>query len=414
VPRRARESLAKLLADLSLVTLRGVLEKEGARAWIVGGALRDLVLSRDVAEVDLAVDGDAGRIARRMEAQGRGRAVLLSGDKSPRVFRVAGRGRILDLAEIEGGSIEADLSRRDFTANALALHLASGELLDPFGGLADLDSKRLRLVAEKNLGDDPLRALRAARLLATHGLTPDRTTTAACRRAAPAIARVSRERVQAELEKLLAAPRAVRALAWVAGAGLFGPSFGVSLSPRRARAVARALAPLDSPAVARLPGARRQRLRFALLARRLGFDGAEAAAWLRRLRSSNEQASGVGRLIALADRARQRPTGDDVWRWLLAAGEDASDALRLLQASDPASRPIARRLLPLARRRREVPDVRGADVLEWLGIEPGPEVGKLLEAVRVEALAGRIGTIEQARSWIRRRRGSESAPRRVR
>ena len=412
MPRRARESVAKLLADPSLAALRSVLAEEGARAWIVGGALRDLVLSREVGEVDLAVEGDAGRIARRMEALGRGRAVLLSGDRSPRVFRVAGRSRILDLAEIEGGSIEADLSRRDFTANAVALGLESGELVDPFGGLADLESRRLRLVAEENLRDDPLRALRAARLLATHGLTPDREATGASRRAAPAIARVSRERVQAEIEKLLAAPRAVPAFAWAASAGLLGPSFGVPLSVRRARAVVRALEPFDSPAVARLPAGRRQRLRLALLARRLGFDAAEAGTWLRRLRSSNEQAGAVGRLIALADRAGRRPAGDDAWRWLLAAGGDAADALRLMEASDPRSRPVSRRLLALDRRRREIPDVRGADVLEWLGVPPGPEVGRLLDAVRVEALAGRVGTVGEARRWLRRQKPVEGVPKR--
>jgi tRNA nucleotidyltransferase (CCA-adding enzyme) len=414
VPRHAREPLAKLLADPALAALRDVLAEEGARAWIVGGALRDLVLRREVAEVDLAVDGDAEKIARRMESLRRGRAVLLSGDRSPRVFRVAGRGRTLDLAEIEGGSIDADLSRRDFTANSVAVDLASGELLDPFGGLADLASKRLRLVAEKNLADDPLRALRAARLSATHGLTPDRETSRACRRAAPAIARVARERVQAELDKLLGARRAVPALTWAAGAGLFEPALGLPLSPRRARAVARALAPLDSPSAGRLPADRRRRLRLALLAHRLKIGRAEAATWLRRLRSSNEEASAVARLLALADRARERPKGDDVWRFLLEAGEGASDALLLLQASDPGSRPIARRLRTLARRRRAIPSVSGADVLEWLDIPPGPEVGRFLEAVRVEALAGRIRTKGEARDWLRGRKAAGLAQPRVR
>lgn len=414
LPRRARDPLAKLVADPALVALRAVLAEEGARAWIVGGALRDLVLRREVAEVDLAVDGDAEKIAKRMESLGCGRAVLLSGERSPRVFRVAGRGRMLDLAEIEGGSIDADLSRRDFTANSVAVDLASGELLDPFGGLADLASKRLRRVAEKNLADDPLRALRAARLLATHGLTPDRETSRACRRAAPAIARVARERVQAELDKLLGARRAVPALSWAAGAGLLEPALGLPLSLGRARAVARALAPLDSPTAARLPADRRRRLRLALLARRLKIGRAEAGPWLRRLRSRNEDASAVARLLALADQAKRRPKGDDVWRFLLEAGEEVSDALLLLQASDPRSRPVARRLRILSRRRRAIPSVRGADVLEWLDIPPGPEVGKLLEAVRVEALAGRISTIGEARDWLRGRKGAGRAPTRVR
>jgi hypothetical protein len=103
-----------------------------------------------------------------------------------------------------------------------------------------------------------------------------------------------------------------------------------------------------------------------------------------------------------------------VWRFLLEAGEGASDALLLLQASDPGSRPIARRLRTLARRRRAIPSVSGADVLEWLDIPPGPEVGRFLEAVRVEALAGRIRTIGEARDWLRGRKAARRPETRVR
>jgi tRNA nucleotidyltransferase/poly(A) polymerase len=410
VTPRVREALAELLADPVVRALRGALRAEGARAWIVGGAVRDLVLRREVTELDLAVDGDAGEIAARLEALGFGRAFLLSGEKRPRVYRVGGGGRILDLAEIEGDSIGADLARRDFTANAVAVDLASGALLDPHGGLAALAANRLSLVKEKNLQDDPLRALRAARLLATHGLAPDRETSRASRRAAPALARVARERVQAELDKLFAAPRAVPALSWAGGVGLLGPALGLPLSAGRARSAARSLAPLDTPASRRLPPSRRRRLRLALLARTAGIGSEAAARWLRRLRWPGEDAAAVGRLLALADRANERPDGDDAWRWLLDAGDDASDALLLLVASEPRLRPDARRLAAIARRRRRVPVVRGADVLEWLGIPPGPEVGKLLEAVRVEALAGRVRTVEEAREWLRRWNAEKRAP----
>ncbi len=411
VPRIARARLAKLLADPPLAALRSVVTRVGARAWIVGGALRDLVLRREVTEVDLAVDGDVEKIARRMETLGWGRAVLISGERTARVVRIAGRSRMLDLAEIEGGSIEADLSRRDFTANSVAVDLCSGALLDPFDGLADVASKRLRLVAEKNFVDDPLRALRAARFLATHGLTPDGATSRASRQIAPQIARVARERVQQELDKLLGAERAVPALTWAAGAGLFEPSFGVAISPRRSRAVARALAPLDSPTAVRLPADRRRRLRLALLASRLGLGKTQVGPWLRRLRWGNEEASAVIRLLALAEQAKRRPRGDEVWRFLLEARDDAADALFLLEAGDPRSRPFARRLRALAGRRRTIPSVRGADVLAWLDIFPGPEVGKLLEAVRIEALAGRIRTTGEARDWLQRRKATGSATR---
>jgi tRNA nucleotidyltransferase/poly(A) polymerase len=389
------------VAEPDLVALDRIAASRGERVWIVGGALRDALLLRDVAEIDVAVKGDAGALAREMESTGRGRAVLLSGERKPRVFRVAGRGRILDVAELGGGSIEADLARRDFTANAMAVEIRSGALIDPCGGIADLSLRRLRMVSAKNLHDDPLRPLRAARLFATHDLRPDRATSRASRLAAPALARVPGERVQAELAKLLEAPRPARALSWAAATGLLGPAFGVSIPDSRWRRIARAAAALDSSAVMRLPLDRRRRLRLAFLFGRLGLSARETAAALRRLRWGSAEAVEVSRLLDLAMAAPDAARGGNaVWRWILEAGELADDALRLLPLLRPRARPAARRLRARLARRGPLPDVRGADVLEWLGIAPGREVGRLLDAVRVEALAGRVSTREDAREWL--------------
>jgi tRNA nucleotidyltransferase/poly(A) polymerase len=387
------------VAEPDLVALDRIAASRGERVWIVGGALRDALLLRDVAEIDVAVKGDAGALAREMESTGRGRAVLLSGERKPRVFRVAGRGRILDVAELGGGSIEADLARRDFTANAMAVEIRSGALIDPCGGIADLSLRRLRMVSAKNLHDDPLRPLRAARLFATHDLRPDRATSRASRLAAPALARVPGERVQAELAKLLEAPRPARALSWAAATGLLGPAFGVSIPDPRWRRIARAAAALDSSAG--LPLDRRRRLRLAFLFGRLGLTARETAAALRRLRWGSAEAVEVSRLLDLAMAAPDAARGGNaVWRWILEAGELADDALRLLPLLRPRARPAARRLRARLARRGPLPDVRGADVLEWLGIAPGREVGRLLDAVRVEALAGRVSTREDAREWL--------------
>ena len=172
------------------------------------------MLGRGVPEVDAAVSGDAERIANAMESAGFGRAVVLS-RAAPRVFRLAGR-RELDLAEIEGASIDEDLKRRDFTVNAMAFDLAERRWLDPFGGLEDLSARRLREVAPGNLAEDPLRVLRAARFIATHGLTPDANTSDNGRRVAPALAGVAPERLRAEWMKMFEAGRVVPALRWAA------------------------------------------------------------------------------------------------------------------------------------------------------------------------------------------------------
>jgi tRNA nucleotidyltransferase/poly(A) polymerase len=406
VRRRLRAAVAKLAKDTDLAELGRIVARRGGRVWIVGGALRDLALGRDAPEVDVAVDGDARAIAEEMESRGHGRAVFLSGDRKPRVFRVAGRRRTLDVAEIEGGSIEADLARRDFTVNAAAVDLASRRLLDPHGGLADAARRRLRMVSGANLFDDPLRSLRAARLMATHGLVADRETSRACRAAADGLGRVAQERVQAELGKLLEAPRASPALSWAASNGLLRPATKIELPDARWRAIARASALFDAPSVARLPPERRLRLRLAFLAGRAGLSPADTARWLRSARWGSSEAGEVTKLQELAESARRVQAGEDVWRWLLAAGDRAADALTLLGALHPRARPIVRRLRNRVARRRPIPDVRGADVIEWAGVAPGPEVGRLLELIRIEALAGRIRSREDARNWLSRERQS--------
>ena len=374
--------------------------------WIVGGALRDLALGRRVAEVDLAVDGDARAIAEAMEALGRGRAVHLSGDRSPLVYRIAGRRRILDVAEIEGGSIETDLARRDFTANAIAGELPAGELLDPYGGLVDLSLGRLRMVSEKNLRDDPLRPLRAARLLATHLLVPDRETSRACRAAAGALDRVARERVQAELARLLEAPRAAPALSWMAANELCAPAFAIAIPRAAWMRIARGVSAVDERAGRRLAPERLRRVRLAFIARRAGLSARDTSGWLRRGRWGRDDAEKVSQLVDLVDSAARSDGGEDDWRWMLRAADQAADALRLLEILRPGSRRAVRRLRARVARRRPIPRVGGADVLEWMRIEPGPEVGRWLEALRIEALAGRIRSRADAKRWLSSRRNA--------
>ena len=141
------------------------------------------------------------------------------------------QGEILDLAEFRAPTLEGDLAGRDFTLNALAVSLNAilgqgpPELIDPGGGLEDLARGRLRMVAEKNFHDDPLRLLRAYRFAATHGfqLTPE--TAAAIRRTAPEFSRVAGERVHQELFLLLAAAAAAPVLGEMDAAGLLGQVF---------------------------------------------------------------------------------------------------------------------------------------------------------------------------------------------
>ena len=110
-----------------------------------------------------------------------------------------------------GDSIEVDLSRRDFTVNAMALRLPDLELVDPYDGLADLAAHRLRtpLAPEISFGDDPLRMLRAARFIAGFGLEPAPEITAAVKVMHDRLSIVSAERIRDELDKLVVGRQAL-------------------------------------------------------------------------------------------------------------------------------------------------------------------------------------------------------------
>jgi tRNA nucleotidyltransferase/poly(A) polymerase len=374
----------------------------------VGGAARDLQLHRDVREVDAAVSGDVERLARAMESEGLGRAVSIS-PAAPRVFRVAGK-RELDLAEIEGASIEEDLKRRDFTVNAMAFDLTARKWLDPFGGLADLSAGRLRQLAPSNLAEDPLRVLRAARFIATHGLRPDAETSRSCRRVAPALAEVAPERLRAEWIKILEARHVAPSLSWAARVSALGPALG--LSPAQARRLARSGKLLDAPALVRRDAESRRRLRLALLCARIGLRrGSRAAAWLAARRYGRSEAGDVGRLLWLVESAAAADSPGEQWAWVRDSGAMASEALLLFRLLIPGRSDRAR---VLTRRvhsaRRRGPAVSGNDVLAWLKIPPGPAVGRLLARMEIEKLRGAVRTRRQARAWLLGVRGTARSP----
>lgn len=360
--------------------------------------MRDALSRRPVLDTDATLSAGLDRIARALEAAGMGRAVPLS-ESNPRAIRIAGR-RTLDLIQAEGGSIERDLARRDFTVNALALDLSTGALLDPHGGREDLRRGRLRLLSEENLAEDPLRTLRAARFIATHGLRPDGATERACRSHAAGLSAAAPERVMVELRRILEAPRSVPALRWAARNGVLGPALGIPLDLRAASRLSRRLAALDSPAVRRETPEARGLLRLASLSAAFALSPGAAGGWLRALRQSRDLAGEIARLRELAEAARRARGDDAAWTWVRDAGARWRNALLLLRILHSGSGPVARRLSRRARRARRRPRIRGADVLAWTGVPPGPRVGDLLARMEVEVLRGRVRTRAAARQWL--------------
>jgi putative nucleotidyltransferase with HDIG domain len=206
----------------ALTMLRRVAALRPAPVWLVGGGVRDLLLGRPLKDLDLACKG-AKELASLCARELGGTLVPL--DPKEGIYRVAlpGGGKApeqLDFAELQGGSIEADLARRDFTCNAAALpvtpRLAAApkpaEFLDPRGGLADLERGVLRCEEERLFAEDPLRLLRAFRLAAQLGLRIDEATLKMIKRRRQDARQPSPERVRAELAALLDAPGAAARL----------------------------------------------------------------------------------------------------------------------------------------------------------------------------------------------------------
>lgn len=183
-----------------------------AEAWIVGGAVRDAALGREVTDLDLAIANGEEEAAKAIAGLGGGHCFQLS--ERFATWRAAARDGSwqADVAALRGGSIEADLAERDFTLNAAAVPLAGGEPIDPHHGLADLEAGTLRAVSARAFTEDPLRLMRAARIGATLGLSIDSGTLELARDSAGLAAEPAAERILAELRALLGGPAPLRGL----------------------------------------------------------------------------------------------------------------------------------------------------------------------------------------------------------
>ncbi len=193
--------------------------------YLVGGAVRDLLLNHRVHDLDFVVPGRAIPLARKV-------ANALGGDFYPLdAERDAGRVLLpdgqaaLDFVAMQGTTLEEDLAGRDFTINAMALSLHDASLRDPLGGAADLRAKRLRMTGSLAFAHDPVRILRAVRMAAVFGLQIEPETRAALRAAVPQLSQVSPERIRDEVFRLLLAPKPATSLRSLDLLGALSPLF---------------------------------------------------------------------------------------------------------------------------------------------------------------------------------------------
>ena len=457
-----RDDPARSAVATPLEAARGALADR--EAWLVGGAVRDRLLGRATDDVDVALDGDPREAARTIARATGGTAFELSGAFG--AWRVVGRGHAwhVDLVTLQG-DIDADLANRDFTINAMAERLQGGELLDPHGGRADLAARRVRMVAPTAFADDPLRTLRAVRLVVELDLELDPATAAAVATHARWIDAVAPERVFGELKRIVTAPAARHGIELMDAHGLieavlpelaalrgveqnpfhhadvYGHTLEVldavaALESNRAFLGDRAADLLAEPLADELTHA--GAMRFAALLHDaakpqtrdvqadgrvtfIGHDraGAELARdVLRRLRASQRTIDYVAALtlhhLRLGFLVHERPLDRRaVWRYLVATAPWTDDVTIFTVADRLATRgrnaeeaitahvELARDMLAVEPAPAE-PLIRGDDLARELGIEPGPRLGELLAQLEEDRFAGAISTREEA---IARARG---------
>jgi putative nucleotidyltransferase with HDIG domain len=436
---------------------------------VVGGALRDELLGREVTDIDIAVDGDPAAAARAKAAELRGPVFRLS--EAFGAWRVVDRksGRVYDFAPLQGATIEEDLAKRDFTVNAMARSSEGGELIDPLGGRADIESRTLRVLGPQAYENDPLRPLRLARFAAELGFTPDPETERLTAAAAPRVGEASGERVFAELRRLVLAPGAVEGLALADRLGLlnavlpelsdlhdveqshyhhkdvWGHTLEVleRLIELEAGAEGELREVLDEPLADELT--RGEALRLGALLHDIGkpatadvredgrvtFLGHDRLGQqmvrqiCRRLRTSDRLSRFVEGLtrhhLVLGFLVHERPLDRRAVYRYLKRTEPVEVEVTLLSCADrlatrgknaeratSAHLELAEELMPAALEwRRNGPPrlpLRGDELAAEVGIEPGPELGRVLAELEEAAYAGEISGREDAVELARRLR----------
>jgi poly(A) polymerase len=404
----------------------------GKRVYLVGGIVRDLLLGREVSEPDFDFTTDARPDETKALLAGFADAVWDQGERfgtigakvGDRIFEITthraeayrpdSRKPVVEFSD----AIEADLSRRDFTVNAMALALPDPELVDPFGGAEDLASGTLRTPSgpEVSFSDDPLRMMRAARFIAGYGLAPEEGLVDAVVAMRDRIEIVAAERIRDELDKLLVVDDPSAGLWFLVDTGLadiFLPELAamrLEQDPihRHKDVLAHSIAVTAKTSPDRL-------VRLAALlhdigkpkTREIGPHGVSfhhhevvgarmARKRMSALRYSNDDTDAVALLIELHLRFHTYKMGwtdSAVRRFVRDAGPELDRLIELTRCdcttrNERKARSLAARMDELEARIAEVkeqeelaairPDLDGRQVMDLLGLSPGPDVGKAM------------------------------------
>ena len=362
---------------------------------LVGGAVRDGLLNRLSAtpDLDLVVPNDALGLTRRLARALNGTCVVL--DEERDMARLVLGDWTVDLARREGAALRDDLQRRDYRINAIALPLQPrGDLVDPTSGLQDLQRKHLCAIREQNLIDDPLRLLRGLRLMAEQQLSLDERTGQWIAEHRERLPEVSPERILSELKRLIEGAWAADVIPVLKRLDLLEPwRPSEELQPN-----------LPDPSAGPEMSSEEQALAWPLtrLTHLISDDG------LKRLKSSRRLQQRVAHLRHWLIHCRHGVDQlQDADRVLLHRDLDSDLPALILHLPTQLQAEWLRRW----RDPRDVlfhprTPVNGQTLQEQLNIAPGPELGRLIDHLRVEYAFGRIvdqaDALRSATRWLRK------------
>jgi tRNA nucleotidyltransferase (CCA-adding enzyme) len=383
--------------------------------YLVGGAVRDVLMGEPNFDVDIAVEGDGIALGQALarELGGRvvphekfGTAIVLYGNGG-RVDVATARTEFYDypgaLPTVEQASIRQDLYRRDFTINAMAVSLKGadfGRLVDYFGGHRDLAGGVVRVLHNLSFIDDPTRIFRAVRYETRYGFRMDAHTFGLANACVEMdlVGELSSSRVRDELQALLSEERVGDSVRRMAELGIDRAIHSHLAADEEA---VRLIEAVDSLREAYTPEAPAWRLRLAVLARRL--SSTEVLDWAEGLKLRRRDAERIADAVAVAPRLRDvvGATKEPAALWQRVAPHDPDGALLALATSKGRAR---KRLERYFEELRDVTlEISGGDLAE-LGLRESPQVGAVLEELRRRKLNGeldgRAAEIEAAKELL--------------
>ena len=430
---------AALASTPQVHSILRAMRSDNLKFWLVGGGARDILSRRKITDLDLVTELNPPLFLDKI-GPGLGFSIFpLDVDRGfYRLTRKQPSHFTVDILRMHGNSIEEDLSRRDFTINAMAIPLctplpsgsARSSIVDPFGGLGDLEKRILRPVTAHSLEDDPVRVLRAHRLALVMGLSCSQDMERMMAQAAGALGDVAAERILMELAKIMAHPQSHKTVAAMAHDGTLSAIFPeakleqTTMADKTLEAISRLDEALrntaQSPYLDEPVGAGITRNEVVKIAAMLCYsrqeDGTElkrlAYKASRRLKAPSMAAKGVAAMAWGWRRAMVEPPDDGaVFDWMRVMGDWTEGALLLARSySSVQKQAIVETFSSTVNRIAKQwiaawppgsPPITGQDIMATLDLAAGPEVGRLLAEAEKAAALGKISGKDEALAYIK-------------